>query len=255
MKNFKLSIIAVVAAVTALAAVSCQKEDNTLYYNNLTMGNIVNGRFVSDQGNTFNIVEQTCEGKIDTLSRAITLCDVLKETEGQEKEYDVRLRGYAPVLVKNAVKLDDAVSEEINVKDPIFIDQLWYSGGYINMLVKYPVDLSSKQSKHMVNLVWNVDEKGTYILELRHNAFGEVRSGSERDMYLAGGYVSFPLARLIGADTAKLTFKWKWYKSAGGNWWTNEVIENAYEYDWLREGFEQVPQAASLSFKVPSKAE
>lgn len=107
----------------------------------------------------------------------------------------------------------------------------------------------------MVNLVWNVDEKGTYILELRHNAFGEVRSGSERDMYLAGGYVSFPLARLIGADAAKLTFKWKWYKSAGGNWWTNEVIENAYEYDWLREGFEQVPQAASLSFKVPSKAE
>ena len=85
MKNFKLSIIAVVAAVTALAAVSCQKEDNTLYYNNLTMGNIVNGRFVSDQGNTFNIVEQTCEGKIDTLSRTITLCDVLKETEGQER--------------------------------------------------------------------------------------------------------------------------------------------------------------------------
>ena len=74
-------------------------------------------------------------------------------------------------------------------------------------------------------------------------------------MYLAGGYVSFPLARRIGADAATLTFKWKWYKSAGGNWWTNEVIENAYEYDWLREGFEQVPQAASLSFKIPSKAE
>lgn len=46
-------------AACIMAAASCQKDD-TLYYNNLTMGNIVDGRFVSDQGNIFNVVEVAC---------------------------------------------------------------------------------------------------------------------------------------------------------------------------------------------------
>ena len=59
MRIFRTTILTIAAAAMALAAASCQKDD-TLYYNNLTMGNIVDGRFVSDQGNTFNIVDQTC---------------------------------------------------------------------------------------------------------------------------------------------------------------------------------------------------
>ena len=121
MRIFRTTILTIVAAAMALAAASCQKDD-TLYYNNLTMGNIVDGRFVSDQGNTFNIVDQTCEGKLDTMDRVITLCDVLNVTSGMEKEYDVRLRDYAPVLTKNAVKSEEAVSEEISVTDPIYIE-------------------------------------------------------------------------------------------------------------------------------------
>lgn len=252
MRNFRSTFLTIAAAAMAIAAVSCQKDD-TLYYNNLTMGNIVDGRFVSDQGNTFNIVDQTCEGKLDTMDRVITLCDVLKLTSGQEKEYDVRLRDYAPVLTKDAVKTEDAVSEEISVKDPIYIEQLWYSGGYINMLVKYPVDLKNQQ-KHLVNLVYSIDEEGRYCFELRHNAFGEVREETESTMFLAGGYVSFPIASLIGKESAKLVFTWKWYKSAGYGW-TSEIEDNSYEYNWKREGFEQVPQNLSLSFKVTSKAE
>ena len=52
----KRLIIFIVAGIAALAATSCDK-DNTLRYNNFTMGNIVDGKFVSDQGNTFNVVE------------------------------------------------------------------------------------------------------------------------------------------------------------------------------------------------------
>lgn len=252
MRIFRTTILTIAAAAMALAAASCQKDD-TLYYNNLTMGNIVDGRFVSDQGNTFNIVDQTCEGKLDTMDRVITLCDVLNVTSGMEKEYDVRLRDYAPVLTKNAVKSEEAVSEEISVTDPIYIEQLWYSGGYINMLVKYPVDIKN-QTKHLVNLVYSKNEDGGYSFELRHNAFGEVREETESTMFLAGGFVSFPIARLIGKDKAKLIFKWKWYKAAGYGW-TTEIKDNSFEYDWKREGFEQVPQNMSLGFKVPSKAE
>ena len=61
------TIIGCTAALIALAAVSCSK-DTTIRYNNATMGNIVSGRFVSDQGNTFNVVEQNCIGKLDSSS-------------------------------------------------------------------------------------------------------------------------------------------------------------------------------------------
>ena len=77
----KRLIIFIVAGIAALAATSCDK-DNTLRYNNFTMGNIVDGKFVSDQGNTFNVVEQTCSGRLDTLERAIILCDILYQEEG-----------------------------------------------------------------------------------------------------------------------------------------------------------------------------
>ena len=72
MINIKKTIIYIAAAILALGSVSCQKDD-TLQYNNFTMGNIVDGRFVSDQGNTFNVVEQLCSGKIQEISRYRTL--------------------------------------------------------------------------------------------------------------------------------------------------------------------------------------
>ena len=50
----KLIILA--AAAVSFAAASCHKDD-TLRYNNVTMGNVVAGTFISDQGNAFNVVE------------------------------------------------------------------------------------------------------------------------------------------------------------------------------------------------------
>ena len=64
----KLIILA--AAAVSFAAASCHKDD-TLRYNNVTMGNVVAGTFISDQGNAFNVVEQTCQGRLDTMKRVI----------------------------------------------------------------------------------------------------------------------------------------------------------------------------------------
>lgn len=66
MKRMTKAIIAIAAGIAALAAASCSK-DNTIRYNNATMGNVVNGKFTSDQGNRFNVVDQTCAGKLDTM--------------------------------------------------------------------------------------------------------------------------------------------------------------------------------------------
>ena len=87
MKRINGILITLAAALLVLSAASCAKDD-TLYYNNITMGNIVDGRIVSDQGNTFNIVEQLCPARLDTMTRALVNCDVIRQTAGKEKEYD-----------------------------------------------------------------------------------------------------------------------------------------------------------------------
>ena len=56
MKIFKRIIFYIIAGVILFNIVSC-KKDETLRYGNVTMGNRVNGKFISDQGNTFNLVE------------------------------------------------------------------------------------------------------------------------------------------------------------------------------------------------------
>ena len=80
MRRIKGIIICIIAA----AFISSCKQDETLRYNNLTMGNIVNGTFVSDQGNIFNVVEKTCEGNLEEMERALVICDVLKLKPGTE---------------------------------------------------------------------------------------------------------------------------------------------------------------------------
>lgn len=243
MKRTNGIIITLAAVLLAFSAASCAKDD-TLYYNNITMGNIVGGRIVSDQGNTFNIVEDLTLGKIDTMKRVLVSCDVLNATAGAAAEYDIRLNQFVPVLDKEPVSVDDASSEDMLVQDPIHIEQLWYSGGYINMLLRHPRYPESTQ-KHMVNLVWTTDGNA-YIFNLRHNAFGEVKTEGGKEMVLAGSYVSFPVASLIKEDSATIMLNWKWYKSAGSAW-SSEVIDYSVEYDWKRGGYEQAPHSLSLS--------
>lgn len=245
MINIRKTIISFAACVSALAAVSCQKDD-TLYYNNLTMGNIVDGKFVSDQGNTFNIVDQLCTGNLNSETRAMVLCDILNETQGASKEYDVRLTSFSRVLDKDAVALESAAEGDITVQNPIHIDQLWYSGGYLNMLIKFHYDASNDQ-KHLVNLVWSKDEEGKYILNLRHNAYGDVWSPENSSkLTISGGYISFPITKFIEEDEAEIVLNWKWYKSPGTGYDFTTEKEYSFEYDWKRTGFEQVPKNLSL---------
>lgn len=246
MTYIRKAIISTVAAILTFATVSCHKDD-TLYYNNLTMGNIVEGRFVSDQGNTFNIVEQICPGNLASQTRAMVLCDVLNNTEGADKEYDIRLTNFAPVLDKDAISLSSVMeTDEASVQDPIHIAEIWYSGGYLNIHIKFHAKQES-ELKHLINLVWSKDEEGKYILNLRHNGFGEVYSkDNASEMYIANGYVSFPIIKFIEETEAKLILNWKWYNSPGTGYDFNTEKEYSIGYEWKRSGFEQVPKNVEL---------
>lgn len=237
----KRIIIFIIAGIAALAAVSCDK-DNTLRYNNLTMGNVVDGRFVSDQGNTFNVVEQTCMGRLDTLERAIILCDVLYQEEGGD--YAVRLNNMQKVLTKSPINSSETSDENILTNDPLILSDMWVSGGYLNIQLTIPVKIESTQP-HIINLMFDdaAQKDGIYKFTLLHNAGGEVLKSEEsnNDMYLANAYASFPITSIITEENAKIRLTWNSYKINSQYMVSSESVDKTYEFDYVKGAFEQAP--------------
>lgn len=236
LRNIIISLVAILPVLT-----SC-KQDDTLQYNNMTMGNISDGTFVSDLGNIFNVVEKNCTGDLTSMKRAILLCDILKKVDGTENEYDIRLNRMAEVLVKNPITMSDAEADaETRVADPIYIDQVWISGGYINMFLIYEFRNGSTQ-KHLVNLVLDESDSnsGKYSFTLRHNSYGESMIHDAAGTTLSGAYVSFPITGIIKGNTADISIECEWYKSAGQGW-ISETQTYSYNLTYTKGGFEQAP--------------
>lgn len=245
-KKVLFYILAATAVLTSCA------QDDTLRYNNITMGNVTRGLFTSDQGNVFHVVEKNCTGNLETMNRALILCDVLEQVPGKENEYNIRLNALAEVLVKDYITLEQAASNPSTlVDDPILIEDMWISGGYINMYVAFEIK-SADYEKHMVNLVLDeaASSAGKYVFQLRHNSFGEslVYNPSDTGMIIAANYVSFPISDLVKEDSAQIQINWKWYKSAGQGW-SSETQNNSYTLSYTKGGHEQAPAVYSQKTK------
>ena len=159
----------------------------------------------------------------------------------------------ASVLAKDPVPAEIIEPEdEINVDDPIHIRDIWYGGGYINMLLEFAVK-ESGDTKHLINLIFNEvaepaegSEDKNYIFTLRHNAFGDVATEEEADQYtVSGGYVSFPVANLIKEDKACITLNWNSYKMEDGRFSIFSSEAKTKTFDWKRIGYEH-PQKRSI---------
>ncbi len=242
MRNIKRFLIVLAAAVTAFSFTSCE-EDTTLEYYNVTMGNVVDGVFVSDQGNIFNVVEQTCVGRVDTMKRALVICDVLKAVEGKENEYDVRLNFLTKVMEKQVLPLNGIEDFTKYVNDPLILSDWWISGGYINMYVTLPVDRNAKKI-HEINLVHEFSDD-THKFFLRHNANGDLlKDGGDNSAFdLASTYISFPISSVINADKAKVVVEWNSLKVMG-TYVSAQSETKKYEFDYERNKYEHVPSNA-----------
>ena len=240
------------AAFASIIALSSCKQDDTLYYNNVTMGNIDGECIISDQGNTFEITEDLVKIDFSKLEyeRVILSCDVLKKVA--DKRYSIRLTNLASVLTKATVDAESIKPEdEINEDNPIIIRDLWYGGGYINMLLEFAVKIDS-QTKHLINLVYNGTETGedelkNYTFTLRHNAFGDIPTEDDVEDYASSlGYVSFPIANLIEGDKAKVTLKWHSHKFENGVYRMLDSEQRDNTFDWERVGYEH-PQKSTVT--------
>ena len=239
-------IFALLGSVALLLSVGSCKKDTTIRYGNDTFGNITDGVLITDQGNIFNIVEQTCAGKIDTMERVYTITDILRETEGgKEKEYDVRLVYVVEPLCKD-MKIKSELTEEEETElgnDPIHLAEGWFSGGYFNAIVFTEYEVGSKV-KHLINIVVDDTKDDDKLhLTLRHNAYGETNSeisNSDNKIVIGQGIVTFPIADLIpeGKEKMDIIFTYSWYEDDSSTEVEEKTIEGTYE----KGEFEHTPK-------------
>lgn len=250
-------ITSILSAAVLLLSVSC-KKDETINYGNVTMGNFVGDKFISDQGNEFTIVENLTGEEIKDIKRAIMQCDVLQKTTGTENGYDVRVSYVGEVLTKMPLTFEEAGTDpEKTVEDPILVEQAWISGGYLNMYVMFEMQVSPKleENKHMINLVYDPASTGTgkIVFALRHNAYGETLGGSQTEEEdadakskeivqwgLAGAYVSFQLCDIITDQNAELTLQWKQH-IINENGWQAAVEDKSHKMTYSKDRFEHAP--------------
>jgi hypothetical protein len=238
-----------------ISALAACKKDETLRYNNVTMGNIHGEEIISDQGNTFVITESLFSVDFEEFEsgRVMLSCDVLRQTA--DKTYDIRLTGITSVLTKNVKTLAESTEEEyLNVDKPIIIRDIWYAGGYLNMLIEVAQKKGSKTS-HYINLVHDTTEteNGKYTFALRHNALGEVPSQEDREYSTGSGYVSFPIASFIKEDAAQITFRWNSHKFLGNGYSLTQTESRSKVINWERVGFEQNPNPSSKAVLTTSE--
>lgn len=248
MKKIKGIIIALTAGMLVLS--SCMKAETELRYNNATMGNVVDGQFISDQGNRFNVVEQNCKGQLDTMKRAFVVCDVIKATEAGSQEYDVRLNYLSSVLTKDAIPSSDVSDPAAAKNDPLLLTELWVSGGYVNLYITVPVARTNNKI-HTLNFIYDEPEQkdGTYTFVIRHDAAGEVLSetSDNSNLVLAGAYASFPVSSIIKEDSAKIKIVWNSYVVVGENAVSAKTAEYSVERLYNKNNYEHVPSTAIAS--------
>ena len=233
-----------------IAAFASCKKDDTLRYNNITMGNIDGETIISDQGNTFNIVESLYKVELDKYKRVLLSCDVLSETG--ENTYDVKLNDIIPVLEKEVKTMDDSTEEEdLNVNDPLIIKDVWYSGGYLNLIIEFFYKAGS-ENPHFINLLHEISGDGKHIFTLRHNALGELpyEKLADETYYLHGGYVSFPISRVIEGDSADIVLNWKSYKFSPDGQALADSHDETKEYKWTRGGYEHAPRSTDVKSSI-----
>jgi len=158
-------------AAALLLLPGCVKQEFFIT-NEQTMGNVIDGRFLSDQGIWYDVVQEVKAGDAALLakeSRALVLCDVLENTStSAEYSYGVRLKEF--IHVDEIPVLSERPEEEA----PVLIDLAWASGAYLNFRLVYMApEPETKEHAFSVVVEQEPTDRQEIVLHLYHNAGGE----------------------------------------------------------------------------------
>lgn len=216
---------AAAAALTMVISCSKEKRDFPIMMNVTSTGKIIGDTFTDDDGISYEIVQKGSEVKVEDMDRALVIFDVLSKTG--DKQYDIRLNYLHKPLCKTPVKVSEASDEQL-VNDPIYINQGWISGGYINLGFVFSHMMQS-DVKHMINLVMEERQKDdTLRFTLHHNGYGEgfADEGNRSDYTESAGFACFSLSGILpeGSEAVPVKITAPWYVTVGDDIRTGETF-------------------------------
>lgn len=194
-------------------AVSCMK-DETILYQELTMATVSSAtQLKTDVGLTYNIVKQDFDGILETGSRVLALCNVLKRTD--LNEYDIELVNYVTPLKKDAVLTSSLTKPDDGLgNDPVGVSAAWVSGGYLNLGIV--VLILDEEKDHVINLEFDdTAPADTLRFTVRHeDGVSDDMNVISSESVMAGAYATFPIAKLLPEGVSSLPIKltWTWDK-------------------------------------------
>ena len=216
-KSLMLSLLAAPFLLTGCI------DDTFLITNDQTMGNIVDGRFISDQGIWYDVTDEVNPGDTEKLlkeKRALVLCDVLENTSRNgEPSYGVLLKEFVHVDIAPIV---GGIPDE---EAPVLVDLAWASGSYLNFRLIYLAPEPETQ-EHSFSVV--VEKEPTdlqeIVLHLYHHAGGEYYGApaheGESEKITYKQHVAFVSVEILpyymtGAIlNMRYTVKYSWHKKA-----------------------------------------
>ncbi len=133
---------------------------NYIINDDITMANIVDGKIISDQQLEYQVIEDKTEGAYLKHKRVIIQSDILEKVG--DKVYKIRLKDYAPVMIKPILKMKD-IDNPASLDTNITILQSWFSGEYLNFALSFDIRKEQADKLHIIQLV----DKSTNEKELK----------------------------------------------------------------------------------------
>lgn len=115
--------------------------------------------------------------------------------------HGIKINWIENILTKNISPYRGAENDSIYGTDPVKIIAMNIGDGYLN--IRFAANFGNTGVKHLISLIQNQEVNTPYVLELRHQAYGD------NALYAAEGLVAFDLSSLLntGGQTVELTIK------------------------------------------------
>lgn len=225
--------ISAAAAAVMAASLSCSKDD-TVIFNDVTMGTLSgNAEILTDGGNIYNIVDgKTVEG-IDPGTRVFVTCDILGRDGEAADRYNVRLNSVeVPV---SGLTVESADADLSGWTDAISVSDAWISAGYLNLYCVW-IGRRDSSAEHGIMLVHDSAAADTVRFSLVHDAKGEgfyEDTAVPSDLKTIYKTATFPVGKYISGENVTVKLSWTWHKT-GGQYIYPETEPFSIVYDLTR---------------------
>lgn len=167
--------------LAAVLLAGCNKTDSVTY-TGIEAGTLGSGVFVSDNGVRMYVVGNESNFDVSQTRRVVVKYETRPTTDPDHIEID--LLGLMQAIIREPFPIETLDDEPSG--SPIVVNDAWFSGGYLNLLVAAD---GKDYNKHLCSANYTAGEDGI-VIRLRHDNYEENASNSNSGLT---AFLSLPM--------------------------------------------------------------